>query len=310
MADYITIDGGTTNTRLHLVRSGQVVDTLRFPVGARAGIDDKAPLEEAVRSGIAAVLEKHSLHPSDITRVLASGMITSEFGLCSLPHISAPAGLRQLHGSMYETVLAHISPIPFVFIRGVRTEGDLDRVDMMRGEETELMGLYRRPGVYILPGSHSKFIRTDGAGRITDLKTMLTGEMIAALSAHTILKDAVQLSSCILEEYLHKGFAYADTHSVSEALFKTRILKNCFGAQPDAVYSFYMGALLAPELQYVRSLNAPNITVSGSRAIREPLAILLRTHSNAQITVIADEEAEIACARGAVRIFEYQEETL
>ena len=53
---------------------------------------------------------------------------------------------------------------------------------------------------YVLPGSHSKLIHVDGAGRIVDFTTMLTGEMIAALSQNTILKDAVYLAGTRLDE--------------------------------------------------------------------------------------------------------------
>ena len=38
--------------------------------------------------------------------------------------------------------MTEISDIPFVFMRGVKLEGqDIDDFDMMRGEETELMAL-------------------------------------------------------------------------------------------------------------------------------------------------------------------------
>ena len=91
-----------------------------------------------------------------------------------------------------------------VIVPGVKTEGEtIADADMMRGEETELIGLMEHlesAAVYVLPGSHSKLIHVDGAGRIVDFTTMLTGELIAALLQNTILKDAVYLAGTRLDE--------------------------------------------------------------------------------------------------------------
>ena len=230
MANYICIDGGTTNTRINLVRDKVVVDTMKFNVGARSGIDNKDLLRNTVRDGIAEILKRNQLTEADIVRILASGMITSEFGLVELPHTVTPAGMAELHSVMHEVVLEDIAAVPFVFLRGVKTSmGHLECADMMRGEETELMGVFREEGVYILPGSHSKIIKTDAQGRIVDFTTMLTGEMFAALSQGTILKDAVVLSDfAIQKESLMQGYQYAQKNGMNEALFKVRILKNIF----------------------------------------------------------------------------------
>ncbi|MDO5311108.1 MAG: 2-dehydro-3-deoxygalactonokinase, partial [Clostridia bacterium] len=139
MRNYITVDGGTTNTRLSLVRDRKVMRTVKLPLGAKAGIDNRDSYRAAVRDAISEL--RKDTGGEGIYRILASGMITSEFGLCNLPHISAPAGIAELHEGMYETVLADISDIPFVFIPGIRISGgDLEHTDMMRGEEAELVG--------------------------------------------------------------------------------------------------------------------------------------------------------------------------
>ena len=41
MKNYITIDGGTTNTRVSLVKGEEIVKTIKLAVGARVGIDNK-----------------------------------------------------------------------------------------------------------------------------------------------------------------------------------------------------------------------------------------------------------------------------
>ena len=58
MANYITVDGGTTNTRLYLVKNQCVVDTLKLTVGAGNG---KAALTEAIQSFQFAGLESSGI---------------------------------------------------------------------------------------------------------------------------------------------------------------------------------------------------------------------------------------------------------
>ena len=308
MSKYITIDGGTTNTRLSLVLDGRVVDTVKYNVGARVGIDDKAPLKNAVKSGIETLLKNNNLSEKDISKILASGMITSEFGLCNLNHIVAPAGIKELHETMHEIEISEISNVPFVFLRGVKLNGkSLENADMMRGEETELFGLSDDlSGVYILPGSHSKIITVDENGRITDFKTMLTGEMIAALSQNTILKSSVDLScDNVEEEYLLKGYHYCQNHGINEALFKVRVLGNLFGADKTQLYSFFMGVILFNEINEVLKINPQKITVGGKRQIKEATVKLLKNLSNAEIISASDNEVDTSSTLGAVKIFEY-----
>lgn len=308
MTNYITVDGGTTNTRLTLVSDGRCVDTVRYNVGARANADDSTLLKNAVKEGIFTLLNRNNLTEKDITRVLASGMITSEFGLCKLGHIVAPAGIKELHDTMHETLFPDISGIPFVFIRGVRTTVDLlENTDMMRGEETELFGLYDTlNGVYILPGSHSKIIEVDENGKITGFKTELTGEMIAALSQNTVLKSTVDLSvEKYSEEYLLKGYRYCNEHGINEALFKVRVLGNLLGADKVQTYSFFMGVVLSAEINTVLKMGPKRVTVGGKKQIKEATVTLLKSTIDAEIISVPDSAVDCSSALGAVRIFEF-----
>jgi len=315
MKRYITIDGGTTNTRISLIVDRKCLRTVRLNAGARACIDRRAEYESEIKSAIARILEEFKLKECDILRIIASGMITSEFGLYELPHLRAPAGIRELHNSMAEVSFPSISEIPFVFIRGIRLESeDIDAVDMMRGEETELMGLMKlcphdsvNDSVFILPGSHSKIVIIDKNGMIDSFSTMLTGEMIMALSQGTILKDAVDLT---LEGYdelaLTEGFLYAQEAGLNKALFKVRILKNIFKKTPLEVYSFYIGAVLSAEISHIIKTQTRSVIIGGKQQIKEAMALLISRFSDKKVTVV-DEESVSACTSvGAIEIFEYQ----
>ncbi len=302
MGNYITIDGGTTNTRISLVMENEVIKTIKIHVGAGSG------KKEYLKSEIKNAVSELSVN---VEKILASGMITSEMGLCSLPHIPAPAGICELHGGMHEVVLPEISDIPFVFIPGIKISDEtLEHTDMMRGEETELIGLGENlhdNSLYILPGSHSKIIRTDSCGRVTDFKTTLTGEMIWALSQDTILKDAVNLSqSETSEEYLIKGYRYCTDCGLNAALFKTRILKNMFGRNEREIYGFFMGAVLQAEIDAIIKAKENKIIIAGKRQIKNTMVSLLGALCSKKIICISDKTAETAPTIGAVKIYEYK----
>lgn len=306
MATYITVDGGTTNTRLYLVRGGNAVCSKNLGVGARNGED---ALKNALKSGISELLSENSLCENDIERIIASGMITSEYGLCNLTHASLPAGMRELREAMYETSFPDICDIPWCFIRGVRSSGDsLEDCDVMRGEETELMGLIKgspSDALYILPGSHSKHISVDKDGKIIGFATMMTGEFFAAVMQNTILRDAADFEhNTIIEQKLFEGYEYACSHGVNEALFKTRILKNIFGATKEECYSFLLGAVLCDEICSVLKSEKQTVIIGGQKQFRLALSSLLRRYGEKQVVTLSDEAVANSTALGAVSVFE------
>lgn len=312
MSTYITVDGGTTTTRVTLVSDYKILDTIKINVGARANMEDETLLKNALKNAIAEILQKSGLTEADVTRILASGMITCEFGLCNLPHIFAPAGISELHGNMHEQSFPEISSVPFVFVRGVKTKADsFENTDMMRGEETELMGIINPDFgkcVYVLPGSHSKIIQTDEKNRITDFSTMLTGEMIASLSQYTILKDAVDLSTETFDEsYLLKGYTCAKQDGLNKTLFKTRILKNLYGATQTETYSFFIGVVLCDEIESIIKADAKTVVLGGKAQIKNAMACILQNCSDKNLIVLDAKTVDESTATGLVRVYEYKE---
>lgn len=306
---YLTLDGGTTNTRINLVKERKIIASIKIPVGARASIENREILKSEIKNAIKKLIFENSLSENDVICIIASGMITSEFGLCKLDHISAPAGIKELHGSMEKVILSEITEIPFVFIRGVKTFSEsFEDTDIMRGEETEIMGLISEKYgkcVYILPGSHSKVIKTDSFGRICEFSTMLTGEMIASLSSHTILKDAVDLESSEIDpEYLLKGYDYSLCEGINKSLFKVRILKNLFSCGKNETYSFFIGTVLSAEIEQIAKSDAETVVLGGKAQIKNAMEIILKNRSDKNVITLSDKDAELSTTLGAIRIYE------
>lgn len=306
MAIYITVDGGTTNTRAYLVRDGKICDSFKLPLGAR---DGRGALTDGLRQGISELLSRNGLCEGDVCRIIASGMITSENGLCNLAHITLPAGVGELNSNMYHTEMPEISSIPWSFVRGVKSVGEtLEGSDIIRGEETELMGVLAGDGadaLYILPGSHSKHVSVDAQGRITSFCTMMSGELFSAVINNTILKNSADFEhSTIVEDQLLAGYDYATEHGINEALFKVRILSNVFSASREACYSFLLGVVLCDEVKAIIKHQADRVIIGGQAQMKAALGVILSSRSDKNVTLLTDAEVGSAVAQGAIRIFE------
>ena len=70
MANYITVDGGTTNTRVSLVIDGKIFETKKNSVGARAGIDGTSAQRIFIRDAIKEMLSDEIGRASCRERVL------------------------------------------------------------------------------------------------------------------------------------------------------------------------------------------------------------------------------------------------
>ena len=308
MKRYITIDGGTTNTRIYLIENCRVIDTVKINVGSNSP-DSKARLSAEIKDKLQSLLDSHNLSEKDIHRIIASGMITSEFGLLKLDHMIAPVGIDKLHDAMVEIALPDISSVPFVFLRGIKTVGDkLFDFNMMRGEETELIGIAdSKYGscIYILPGSHSKIIRINENGEIFEFISTLTGEMIAALTKGTILSTCVDLNSKLCDEGLFEGYDYAYEYGINEALLKTRTLANIMKKDNDYLYSFFLGVVLCDEIKAIIKMAEKTVVISGREEIKRALATLLEKYSDKKVIALDKALVDSSTVQGAIKIYEY-----
>jgi 2-dehydro-3-deoxygalactonokinase len=308
MKRYITIDGGTTNTRIYLVEDCQITDTVKINVGSNSP-DSKVRLSAEIKDKLQSLLDSHSLSDADIHRIIASGMITSEFGLLKLDHAIAPVGIDKLHDAMVEVELPDISSVPFVFLRGIKTVGDkLFDFNMMRGEETELMGIAKAEYgscIYVLPGSHSKIIRINENGEIFEFISTLTGEMIAALTKGTILSTCVDLNSTLCDEGLFEGYDYAYEYGINEALLKTRTLANIMKKDNDYLYSFFLGVVLCDEIKAIIKMEEKTVVISGREEIKRAIATLLEKYSDKEVIALDKTLVDSSTVRGAIKIYEY-----
>jgi len=321
----ITIDTGTTNTRVKLWHGGQVIAQSCAEVGVRdtaiSGSRDK--LQAGVRNAIQMVLTEAAIELQQVEVMVASGMITSDFGLHEVPHVEAPAGIEELARAVVQKLIPEVVDRPMWFVPGIKNslpEVDLtnyEAMDIMRGEEVEAFGLIEvmklhGPAVFVLPGSHSKFITIDERNRITGCVTTLAGELLDVITSHTILAGSVSNSFAheLDEKMLHEGARCCSSVGLGRACFSARILDLFGNTQPEQRANFLLGAVLAEDLLALKRSKAirlrPEIPVviSGKKVMKQAFAELIRHDPffRGEVLVVDDAVAADLAGLGSLAV--------
>lgn len=221
----------------------------------------KVALIDGLRQALDATLTACKVDADAVQVCVASGMVTSGLGLHEVPHLLAPAGIAELAQGMVRTSIPALAPFPIWFVPGVRLDQApvaidvATTMDMMRGEESETIGLIERlrltePFVALFPGSHAKFVGVDATGRIDACLSTLSGELIDVLAHHTVLASALREGwPDSLDEYaLLAGAHLSRYEGLNRAAFSTRVLELFGAADADSRFSFLIGAVLVHDL--------------------------------------------------------------
>jgi 2-dehydro-3-deoxygalactonokinase len=178
----VGIDWGTTHRRGYAIDAGghcvaEVADT-------RGMLAARGHFEAALDELLAALGVRDATTP-----IVMSGMVGSAQGWMDAGYLDAPLPLTRLR--------ERLVPVPgtggrAAIVPGVALRRD-GQVDVMRGEETQLLGAHalgHGNGWFALPGTHGKWVRVEG-GAIVDMATYLTGELFALLAAQGTLAAAI-----------------------------------------------------------------------------------------------------------------------
>ena len=121
--------------------------------------------------------------------------------------------------------------------------------DVMRGEETQIFGALalsgRDEGLFLLPGTHSKWAEVTG-GRIVSFRTFMTGEVFGALKDHTILGRLMREGADDADGFargVREGAALGSAGALLNRLFATRTY-GLMDRLADTALSDYLSGLL------------------------------------------------------------------
>ncbi|MFZ5966065.1 MAG: 2-dehydro-3-deoxygalactonokinase [Bacillota bacterium] len=321
---YITIDTGTTNTRIKYIENNRILGTYQEKVGVRdtAITGSLENLKKSIKTGIHHCLNDAHRKVNDIEKIIAFGMITSNLGLIEIPHIEAPVGIKELNESVVIKRFEEIVDQPIYFIPGVKNQVestspmDFQLMDMMRGEETESIGvisLMETKGnvIYISPGSHTKFVFFNDERSIMKCSTTLTGELLWALASETILASSIpkNLLSTIEEQYIREGIKAVEKYGFSKTCFLVRIMELFANTTPNQQVNFIAGAIGYHDIKSIEEDlkgNKPTIVIGGKKIMRELYHTIFQliAYDMSKVIIPDDQILERASSLGALTIVE------
>jgi 2-dehydro-3-deoxygalactonokinase len=172
-ARLLGIDWGTSNRRAYLVdRAGTCVRRHADDQGLLAAVGDFAGSLAALR---------RAMRVDASLPVVMAGMVGSAGGWQQVPYLATGVALEDLPRHL---VAVRDCPNCWI-VPGYATEAP--DVDVMRGEETQILGAGVRDGWLVLPGTHSKWVHMRD-GKVERLSTYMTGELFALLGTHGTLR--------------------------------------------------------------------------------------------------------------------------
>lgn len=318
----LAIDGGTTNTRVRLVAGQTVVAEASRGFGARDRAAGRSPADwrlvivEAARETLASA----EISPEGVSIWVAAGMLTSNVGITNVPHQFAPIRFSELAAKLEKMILPDFAR-PVTFVPGVRAAASADAPfgEMMRGEECEVVGLFQAhrpplPAIVILPGSHVKAILLEGDRddpAITWIRTSLVGEMIAALSEHTVLAGSVPhpLPLNPSWEDVLAGSQLARELGLLSASFQVRAAQVLASRSKESCAGLLLGMIVGSDVarlaRLMASRSVASVIVGGSEPLRGAYARLLEVSSDIRglsMVVADDAAARHAGAFGAAHL--------
>ncbi len=257
--------------------------------------------------------------------IVAAGMLTSELGLLAVPHLQAPAGLAELAAAAVSRTVPEVGPQPILFVPGIRTppgDGPAGWMssDVMRGEECETLGALAQlrarrmlprggPGVtFVWPGSHTKVVEVDGEGRISRSHTSLGGELIDAVSRHTLLAASLpaSLPESLDAAAVDAGASTVEREGIARAAFLVRIAMLSRTLSPDERAAFWIGAVVGDDVRHLvrHSIFTPcrPVWVGGKNPLRALYAGFLGRLHGGPVDSLDDELSDAASALGALEI--------
>jgi len=263
----IFADWGTTNRRAWAVdRAGAVLDQRKDDQGL-LGVKDRA-FEASFRGFIGDWL--NCAEPA--APIVMAGMVGSKLGWREAPYVATPAKFDALVQNLI--ALPDLDGHPIRIAPGLSARQE-DRPDVMRGEESQLYGLWlqnQANRLCVLPGTHSKWAEIRDGG-LASFRTYMTGELFAQLCATGTLAQLMKPGAPHDDAAFRRGLAVSEGASAGallNRLFSVRSLGLFRELPGEALASYLSGLLIGAELRdATRGQSSGTVAVIGSSRMTE-----------------------------------------
>lgn len=274
-AAFIAGDWGTTNLRLWLCDpQGAVLDQKSGAgVAQCVGADWPSLLAQLTASWAA-----HGPLP-----VYLCGMIGSNIGWMPVPYVPCPVVMSSL-------ILHTRSPQADVWIvPGIRCTNRNDAPDVMRGEETQILGalqslptLQAGRQLLCLPGTHTKWVLME-QGCIKHFVTAVSGELFSIIQQHSVLirsEAAVSASEPAFNQALLQAKQHAG--SLQQWMFECRSRALLDVPPLSNAPAYLSGLLIGDDVNHIVGSFAaalPPVTIVGTANLCSLYAAALNLHN-------------------------------
>jgi 2-dehydro-3-deoxygalactonokinase len=183
--------------------------------------------------------------------LLACGMVGSAHGWLDVPYADCPAGAAALAAG-----LRRPDDGPYI-VPGVLFDDGILPPDVMRGEETQIVGALQRhadlrpASCVVLPGTHSKWTHVCDE-RIVRFATHMTGELYAVLRHHSVLGRLMPADAPVDPDAFTRGVDAARDHGdlgLPHQIFAARSLGVTQRMPAAALADYLSGLLIGHELR-------------------------------------------------------------
>jgi 2-dehydro-3-deoxygalactonokinase len=299
-AAFIAGDWGTSRLRLYLCDG-------RGSVLAR-GEGEGASVPDCAGRFAAAVAGWDKAH--GILPAVLGGMVGSTIGWKEVPYLRCPARPQAIAGAAlrFEAGGRAIAILP-----GISCIGRTGAPDVMRGEETQILGALRlHPGMargrqlFCLPGTHAKWVAVED-GAVMDFQTALSGELFELLRRHSVLaRDGGDVDAG--SPALQRGLEFVRANSgidLLHLLFSTRARVVTGEMAKGEAASYLSGLVLGKDIATALSLFHPEgpVHLIGTPQLTALYGGVLKTYDVSSAVIDGDAAALAGLVHAHAEIF-------
>jgi 2-dehydro-3-deoxygalactonokinase len=293
-ASFIAGDWGTSRLRLYLC------DAVGHVLARGEGEGASAP--DCAGRFAAAVASWDKAH-GKLPAVLG-GMVGSTIGWREVPYLKCPARPGAIAGAAlrFEADGRAIAILP-----GLSCTGKTGAPDVMRGEETQILGALRlHPGlakgrhIFCMPGTHAKWVVVE-EGAVIQFQTALSGELFELMRRHSVLaRDGGEVDAA--SPAFAKGLDFARANEGADLLHllfstRSRVVTGEM-AKGDAA-SYLSGLVLGKDIGTAQAL----LGLKGTQALAALYARVLSAYDLDSAVIDGDSAALAGLVHAHAEIF-------
>lgn len=295
-------------------------------MGKPAGLSQEAFFQKKLREHIDQLAKQVGQDLTGIP-IFLSGMASSSIGMAEVPYATLPFALDGTQASIRHLDATPDFPNDICLISGVRSGPDPQRrtgqtADVMRGEETQLIGVWSllsgrgafgQSSVFVFPGTHSKHLYIND-NQLVHFETYMTGELFGVMTKHSILADSVDTDDLTTlsgddATAFRRGVRQSIDMSVLAGLFtvRTNDLFSLFTKRQNSLY--LSGLLIGSELGHLLTKTDWSIVLCSSPNLAEVYELAIdELGLSDRTTFVPPDLIDRAAPAGQLRLFQHERE--